>query len=399
MNTIFKNKILTVFILLTFFAACTTQQKDDNKAENDPVQVSGGVPADSEKEITFTADQYRLAGIETGEIELRNLSNIIKLSGMVEAEPQSIATISAPLGGYIKTAGLIPGQSVEKGQVLATLENPGFIDMQQDYLESRGKLEYLKEEYERQQKLREEDINATKTFQQVASEYKVMQARITALEQKMALAGINIADVKAGNISRTANLYAPISGFIKVSNVNIGNYVNPSDVLFEIVNTNDVHLTLNAFENDLAYIEEGQTVKFSLTTENDYKRTANIFLIGKSTSEDRIIPVYAPVRKEDKKGLLPGMYVKAWVETGTSKLTAVPTEAIVQLEAKDYLVFLKSETPAGRTFRLEQIKKGIEQEGFTSVTLATPDKVNGAKLVIKNAYSIISALRNAEEGE
>jgi cobalt-zinc-cadmium efflux system membrane fusion protein len=85
-------------------ASCREQTTAESKADT----------ASSVRQITFTPDQYKLSEIQTGAIELRNLSNIIKLTGAIEADPNSIATVSAPLGGYIKTAGLLPGQAVKK---------------------------------------------------------------------------------------------------------------------------------------------------------------------------------------------------------------------------------------------------------------------------------------------
>jgi len=225
-----------------------------------------------------------------------------------------------------------------------------------------------------------------------------MKSRIKAYEQQLALAGISKSAVQNGNITRTANLYAPITGHIKVSNKNIGDYVTPQDVIFEIVNLDDIHLALNAFEKDVKNIEEGQTVKFSLANENNFNRTAKVFLVGKTTGEDRIIPVHCHIEGKEK-GLLPGMYVKAWIESGTNKQNAVPTDAIVQLEGKDFIIIETNETDNQITFQLEQIKKGVEQEGYTAITLSDTMKTKNAKIVTKNAYSILSALRNLEEGE
>ena len=264
-------------------------------------------------------------------------------------------------------------------------------------MESLSRLQFLEEEYNRQKQLREEDINSAKTFQQVSSDYKITQGRVKAYEQQLALAGISRSNVQNGNISRTANLYAPITGFIKESNVNIGDFVSPEEVLFEIVNTDDVHIALNAFEKDLEKIEIGQTVKFSLSNDNTYDRTAEVFLIGKATGENRITPVHSHISEEDEKGLLPGMYVKAWVETGTEQQNAVPSEAIVQYQGKDFVVLQTRETANAYTFRLEQVKKGLEQEGYTAISFAENTDINNLKPVVKNAYSILSALRNSEE--
>jgi len=390
----------SLLILSTLFIVACGNKDSEKMESSEESSINEEQPvANGSKQITFTKDQYNLAGIETGEIQMRNLSNIIKLNGVIDVEPESMASVSAPLGGYLKTAGKLPGEEIKKGQVLATIENPEFIQIQQDYLESLSKLQFLEEEYKRQKQLREEDINSAKTFQQVSSEYRITQGQVKAYEQQLALAGISKSSVQNGNISRTANLYAPITGFVKASNVNIGDYVSPQDVLFELVNIEDVHLALNAFEKDLEKIEVGQTVKFSPSNDNTFSRTAEVFLIGKATGKDRMTPVYCHINKEDEKGLLPGMYVKAWLESGTNKQNAIASEAIVQYEGKDFVILQTEETEGGYKFKLEQVKKGIEQEGYTAITLAESVDAQNFRPVVKNAYSILSALRNSEEEE
>lgn len=395
----FNTKISLLILSTLLMVACGDTDSGKSESSEESSMKEEQPVATGTKQITFTKDQYNLAEIETGAIEMRNLSNIIKLNGVIDVEPKSMASVSAPLGGYLKTAGRLPGEEIKKGQVLATIENPEFIQIQQGYLESLSRLQFLEEEFNRQKKLREEDINSAKTFQQVSSDYKITQGRVKAYEQQLALAGISRSSVQNGNITRTANLYAPISGFIKESNVNIGDYVSPQDVLFEVVNLNDVHLALNAFEKDLEKLEIGQTVKFSLSDDNTFNRTAEVFLIGKATGSDRMTPVHCHIKQEDQKGLLPGMYVKAWVESGTNKQNAIPSAALVQYEGKDFVILQTDETEDGNTFKLEQVKKGIEQEGYTAITFAEGSTVQNFKPVVKNAYSILSALRNSEEEE
>lgn len=393
----FNTKISLLILSTLFMVACGNRDSEKTETSEKSSMKEEQPVATGTKQIIFTKDQYNLAGVETGEIEMRNLSNIVKLSGVVDVEPKSMASVSAPLGGYLKTAGRLPGEEIKKGQVLATIENPEFIQIQQDYLESLGKLQFLEEEYKRQKQLREEDINSAKTFQQVSSDYKITQGRVRAYEQQLALAGISKNPVENGNISRTANLYSPITGFIKTSNVNIGDYVSPQDVLFEVVNLDDIHLALNAFEKDLGTIEIGQTVKFSLSNDNMFDRTAEVFLVGKATGSDRITPVHCHINKEDQKGLLPGMYVKAWIESGTNEQKAIPSQALVQYEGKDFVILQTENSDSGYTFRLQQVKKGIEQEGYTAITFAESADVKSFRPVVKNAYSILSALRNSEE--
>ncbi|KAA8478256.1 efflux RND transporter periplasmic adaptor subunit [Arcticibacter tournemirensis] len=395
MNSLTRIYLPFLLLGITLYS-CGGKQAGDSAEQEAPVQKD--TVAASVNKVSFTSEQYKLADIQTGQIEQRNLSSIIKLNGVIDVEPSSTASVSAPLGGYIRTAGLLPGEFVKKGQILARLENPEFISMQQEYLESIGKQEYLEQEYKRQQVLRQEDVNATKTFQQVSSDYKVIRAKIAGLEQQMLLAGLNSNAVKrSGQIVRTASLYAPISGYIKTSNVNIGKYAAPTDILFEIAGRDDLHLSLNAFERDMVKLRIGQNVKFSLASENNYDRTAKVFLIGQAAGENKQIPVHCHFSRQP--GLVAGMYVKAWIETGTEKQSSVPTDAVVQLNGKDYVIVQTAQSDKGYEFTLEEVRKGVEQEGYTAISVSPGFDTATSRIVIKNAYAILSALKNAEEEE
>jgi cobalt-zinc-cadmium efflux system membrane fusion protein len=286
---------------------------------------------------------------------------------------------------------------VRKGQVMAVIENVEFIDIQQDYLETKSRLVFLSQELERQKELRKEEVNATKTLQQVSSEFNMLNAKISGLEQKLSLIGISPKSLNAGKISKTSNLYSPIDGYVTESNVNRGKYVQPSDVLFELTNKNDMHLALNVFEKDVRKINPGQPIRFALASETDYKREAKVFLIGKSAEKDGTMPVHAHLAISDDAALFPGMYVKALIETQSENVPALPTEAIIQSEGKSY-IFIQTDTAQNKTiFKMIPTIKGIEEEGFVAVTLPEGFNINSNKIVIKGAYALLSAMKNVEE--
>ncbi|MEO6584165.1 MAG: efflux RND transporter periplasmic adaptor subunit [Ferruginibacter sp.] len=395
MNTSIKIlfSIVASSVILT---ACGDNKTETSKTETKQTTATDTLAATPE-EVTLTADQYKVAAIELGKVEMRNLSNVIKVNGTIDVEPQSVVSISAPLGGFVKSAGLLPGQAVRKGQVMAVIENAEFINMQQDYLESKSRMTYLQQELKRQQELQKEEINSLKTLQQISSEYNTMVAKMAGLKQKLALIGINANNVKSGNISRTANLYSPISGYVTESNVNRGKYVQPSDVLFELTNKNYMHLALNVFEKDVRKINPGQPIRFALASETDYNREAKVSLIGKSTEEDGTVPVHAHLNISNDVALYPGMYVKAMIETRTEDVPALPAEAIIQSEGKDF-IFIQTDTANNQTtFKMIPVVKGIEQEGFVAVTLPSNFDIAKSKVVLKGAYSILSAMKNVAE--
>ena len=388
------NILFSILTIITVLPACNGK-KTEEKSETEKVVTKDSTA--TKDEVSLTADQYKVATIELGKIEMRNLSSVIKVNGVVDVEPQNLVSISAPLGGYVKSSGLLPGQAVRKGQVVAVIENAAFIDMQQDYLESRSRMVFLSQELERQKELRKEEVNAAKTLQQVSSEYNMMKAKISALEQKLSLIGISTKTVQAGKISKTSNLYSPINGYVTASNVNRGKYVQPSDVLFELANKSDMHLALNVFEKDVRKINPGQPIRFALANETDYHREAKVFLIGKATEADGTIPVHCHLTVSNDPAMLPGMYVKAMIETRTEDVPALPVEAIIQSEGKDY-IFIQTDTAQNKTtFKMIPIVKGIEQEGFVGVSLPDGYDISVIKIVIKGAYALLSAMKNVEE--
>ena len=384
--------IFSILIITATLTACS----DGKKKETEETVVTKKDSTTSDQ-VTLTTDQYKVAEIQLGTVQMRNLSSVIKVNGVIDVPPQNVVSISAPLGGYVKSSGLLPGQVVRKGQLMAVIENAEFIDIQQDYLESTSRMVFLGQELKRQQELRKEEINSAKTLQQVSSEYNMMRAKINALQQKLSLIGISTKALQAGRIVKTSNLYSPINGYVTASKVNRGKYVQPSDVLFELANKSDMHLALDVFEKDVRKINPGQPIRFSLASETDYNRTAKVFLIGKATQEDGTIPVHCHLDVSNDPAMLPGMYVKALIATRTEDVQALPVEAIIQSDAKDY-IFVQTDTAQGKVhFRMIPVMKGTKQEGFVAITF--PKNFNAAndKIVIKGAYALLSAMKNVEE--
>lgn len=391
---------LAVLLLSFSISACNQKNETDIKEPTeDAHQTEEDHKAEgSESQVEFTARQYEVAGIELGKPEMKNLSQVLKVSGLLDVPPQNLVSISAPLGGYLKSTGLLQGQLIKKGSVIATIENQEYIQLQQDYLENKSRLDYLSLELNRQKELREANVNAAKTLQQTEAEYKSVRARVSGLKEKLAMIGISTNRIQAGNISRTAPILSPITGYVTEVNVNIGKYVNPTDVLFTIADTDHLHAELTIFEKDAPKITKGQRVRFSLPGENQ-ERTATIYLIGKAVTEDRTIRVHAHLDKEDHT-LLPGTYINGTIELKGTEVKALPQEAVVEAEGKKYIFLAKSQRKENNEvmhdFEMLEIMTGVSEDGFVEIFL--PENVSdNSQVVTKGAYSVLSKIKNTEE--
>jgi membrane fusion protein, heavy metal efflux system len=388
----FSSKVTIIFLgFLILLGSCNKGNKPAVGTNNTEI-----LPEDI---VEMREDQIKLANIELGAVEMRSLSNILKVNGIVSVAPQNLATVCMPLGGFIKNTSLLPGNAVSKGQVLAVIDNQDFVDIQQSYLEARNKLTFAEADFKRHSDLYKEDVYSEQNLQQVTVEFKNLRALVKSLEQKLILIGINPSQLREDNISSTVNLLSPIKGFLRAVNVNIGKYVNPTEVLFEIVNNDKLFLELTLFEKDADKVAANQKVKFYINNETE-EHEAVITQTGKSVGEDKTFRVYATV-SSSCKNLLPGMYVNAYISESDNKVTVLPSEAVVSFDDKDYIfAFEKDKEEAGKAFteyRMIEVRKGISDLGYTEIKLPEGFNSVNARIVTKGAYSLLSAKKNAGE--
>jgi len=389
-----QNKFIATILISAFFTAlvsCSGGTK--GAAETKPEEV---LPEDI---VELRADQIKLANIETGAIAMQSLSGKLKVSGLVSVAPQNMATVCMPMGGFVKSTSLMPGNVVSKGQTLAVLQNQEFVDIQQNYLEAKNKFEFAEADYKRHSELYKNDVYSEQNLQQVTSDYKNLKAQVKGLEQKLAMIGINPANLREDNITSSVTVVAPISGFVKTVNINIGKFVAPADVMFEIVNSDKLFLELTLFEKDADKVAAGQKISFFINNETE-QHEAVIYQTGKSISADKTYKVYASVPGVCKN-VLPGMYVNAIIESTGNKVAALPTDAVVSFDDKDYIfIFDKDKVEAGKPFteyRMIEIHKGVTDNGYIEVILPEGFNIQTAKVVIKGAYNLLSAKKNAGE--
>lgn len=376
------NKTLALLFIVVLFASCGNKTEETKQEEHHEEEASV---------VELTPEQVKIINLKLGKVEMKDLSGAIKVNGMLDVPPQNLVSISAPMGGFVKSTELLQGMKVSKGQAIVVMQHPDYIQMQQDFLESKSQLDYLELEYKRQQELSKDNVNSQKTLQQAKSQYESMLAKNAGLKAKLMMLGINGDKLTSQTIQNTISINSPISGYVTHVNVNIGMYVNPTDVMFKIVDTEHLHAELTVFEKDVPKIKLGQKVRFTLANETD-ERTATVYLIGREISEDRTVRIHCHLDKEDLD-LLPGMYLKAYVEAGTQRLPAIPNEAIVNFEGKDYVFVAEKEA---NHFKMLEVTKGISELGYTEVELKE-GLSNESLIVINGAYDILAKIKNSEE--
>jgi len=374
------------FIILALsiaFIACGTK----SAPEETEAAVGAGIDT-----ITVTDAQLKNAEFQTGPLQTGEMSSLLKVNGKVDVPPQNMVSISVPLGGYLKTSKLLPGMHVNKGEVLAIMEDQQYIQMQQDYLMAKVKLGQLEKEYARQKELNASQASSDKMLQQAEADLKSHRILSAALAQKLQLVGIQPSTLTENNISKSVNIHSPIDGYVTKVNVNIGKYISPTEIMFELVNPTDIHLALKIFEKDLPKLFIGQELMAYTNNNPTKKYDCEVLLIGKDINTEGYTDVHCHFEQYDKV-LIPGTYMNAEIKVKNRKVIVLPADAIVRHEGKHFIF----KEVAKQKYAMLEVEVGETENGLTELLVPEAMLNESGKYVIKGAYTLLMMLKNEAE--
>src|SRR5690625_3008426 len=354
--------ILAVIASTVLFTACGDQTNQSTQQE--PHGDHAGEDQ-AEGTVSLTSMQRETIGLELGTLQNRNLTGTVRVTGELELPPQYEADISAIVGGNVSTINVIEGDEVQKGQTLALLEHPDFVQLQVDLQQNSSRLVYLQQEYERQQNLYEQGVGSGKAFQEAQAEFSSVKARVEGLKAKLNMVNLNVDSILEGEVYRTISVVSPIKGFVRSVPIRIGEYVAPGDLLVEAVDNSHIYARLMVFEKDVYKVKEGQKVRFTVANAPDREYSATIYSVGKTFEQaPKAVHVHAEI-EGGTENLIPGMYIEGRIAVTNASVPALPEAAIVG-EGEESYIFIKTgeashEEEAGE--RSEERRVGKEGRG------------------------------------
>jgi len=425
-------KIFIVCIAVTVFYGCGSNESEP-KGQPEGKEAPKSEEGHEEGPVTvaaLSAEQIKAVGIVFGGIEEKGLTATIKANGLLSVPNNNKANATALYGGVVKTLNVQLGDHVRKGQVIATITNPQFVQLQEEYVSLASKITLAEQEMARQQELNEGNAGARKNLQAATADFNSLRARKASLQQQIQLMGINPNSVNLSNMRTSLAVTSPINGTVSNVFAKIGSYVDVSSPVIEIVDNSLLHLDLQVFEKDLPLVKVGQLINFQLTNNPDKTYTAKVFTIGSSFENDsKTIAVHSTV-VGSKVGLIDGMNITGMIGVNNVRTPAVPNDAIVEADGK-YYIFVetdkkpeeheeghddhghahdegeakhahKNEQEAGQhgeeqakniNFEKIEIQKGVSALGYTAITPVT-EVPAGTKIVVKGAFFINAKMSN-----
>ncbi len=422
-----KNILVILSLLLSMFLLPSCGSK--NASSGDHAEEEHHDEHENSNTASLTAEQVKSIKLELGSIEKKQLTASLKANGILNVPNQNKATITALMGGVVKSILVQTGNNVTKGQVIATIANTSFISMQEEFLSTSSKLTLAEIEYKRQQELQSGNAGTLKTLQITEAELKTLKARKSSLYKQLELVGINPSALTSDNIQTLINIISPITGAISAISVNIGTFVDANYAIAEVIDNSQLHLDLFIYEKDLGKLREGQTIHFTLTNNPGKEYDAKVYAISNTFEQNtKAVAVHAMV-EGDKTGLINGMSITALVSLENATVDAVPTDAIVNYQGQDYIFILTDahgeaehhdekgsddhdnhdehghahnesvKAPDGNiTFERIPVRKGTTDVGYSEVTVLKDIPAN-AKVATKGAFFILAKMTNSGEHE
>lgn len=411
-----KNLFIIPIIFTGFVWVASCQGKSHTEASKSAETTSAG-DTQHLNTVTLTTQQVKSIGIELGHIEEKQLTVSLKTNGLLKVPNQNKASVNSVYDGIIKSLLIQPGNTVFKGQTIATVANPDFMQVQEEYLGMESKVVLAEQEYNRQKELNAGNAGALKNKQAAEATLKALLSRRSYLQQQLQLMGIHPASVQNGKLVSVLAIKSPISGIVSNVMVKIGGYVNASSPVAEIVDNSQLHLDLFVYEKDIPKLKNNQLIHFILTNNPGKEYDAQIFSLGSSfEGESKAITVHAKV-KGNKSGLIDGMNITAIISLQKATFPAVPTDAIVTLSGQDY-IFIQTYGPVQKktsgidsgtlnkrqtkeevlTFAKIPVVKGTTDIGYTEITLLKNVPAD-ASIVTKGAFFVLAKMTNSGKEE
>ena len=395
--------IFLIMIFYLLFIGCGS--KDDHheheqeaaadpvkSQQKQPVEDAGQHEHDEEGMVHVEGDWEKLVDLQTVEVKRRTVEMAVQVPGEIIPNQNEIAVVSPFIESSINCVFVNIGDRIKQGDLLVCLASPEIGILRAEYDKAKAELSIKKKNYERKQKLVEENIISEKSFQDTELEFKIAEVQYNYAFKKLLAMGVKkeeIDEPPTGHseaVGSTIHVYAPISGVITHRDAKIGQKVNPATRLFEVVNLSTVWLEADIYEKDLVKIKSGQKVNVSVTAYPGEIFTGRIFFIGSTLNHDtKTIKILIEINNKYEK-LKPGMFANTGIVVGEKvDVLTIPKEAVLEDENLK-IVFVKEE----HGYHRHVIETGIESGKYIEVLSGLDE---GALIVTKGNYQLKSKLK------
>jgi membrane fusion protein, heavy metal efflux system len=370
-----KYRVLTYILIAVFtVASCGRKAQKEAVAEEQPTGL-----------IVISQEQFKTAGMEMGKPEKRIFDDVVRCNGNILVQPSGVARISSPVTGLVKRINCISGEKVSRGKILFELSGNEFIELQKDFAETSSMLRRTRTEYERINALFGEKVGSEKDLIMAETEFKVTNARYSALKMKISLLGLEPAKIEEGNFYESFFIRTPINGYVSKINVTLGEYADQQTTLTEVLDLSALQLIISVFEKDISRIRTGQKIMFNVSGNPSVIYRATVKSIGKYVdNETKTISCIANIDNISESDFVNNTYVEARINTAADTVYAVPEESVLKSGNDQYILAIVKNENGNYYLSRVRVETGRTLNGYTELI----DNPATSSILIKGAYNI-----------
>ena len=324
-------------------------------------------------QVKISLDKVQKLGVRTEPVSSRELVRTVRAVGKFQLDERRLHTVTTKFEGYIEKLYVnATGQPVKRGQPLMEVYSPELVSAQEEYLIAWKGRQSLKNGTEESQtgvaQLAEGALKRLRNWD-------ISDAQLQRLQRE-------------GKATHTLTLYSPASGVVLEKAAVQGMRFMPGEPLFKIADLSAIWLLADVFEQDLALVHVGQSVKISVDAYPEKELTGKIaYIYPTVTPETRTAKVR--VELANPGGMLrPDMYANVQLVSGHGKAKAltVPDSAVIDSGTRQVVLVQRAEG----LFEPREVKLGMRSDGYAEVLQGLSEGEN----VVVSANFLIDAESN-----
>lgn len=293
--------------------------------------------------------------------------NTLRLPGRVQLDEQRLARIGASVTGRITALHARLGHEVQPGDILAELNSTELGKAQAAYLKATSQVNLRKLAVSRAQRLLAGDVIGAAELQEREGELAEAQVEMRASADQLRVLGMSEQGIEQLTRSRQINshshIVATLSGIVIERRINLGQVVQPSDILFTVADLSHVWLVAESPENRAYLIEEGAEAEAEIPAIPGPRVKGRLIYVADVVDpETRTVTVRMDVPNPERK-IRPNMLASIVIRSEAHRRLVIPAEAVVRQSNKDF-VFVKT---GPRRFTLRPVELGKNGGSFREV--------------------------------
>jgi cobalt-zinc-cadmium efflux system membrane fusion protein len=323
--------------------------------------------------------------IALGDATWLEVRETMRVPGRVEVDEARLARIGSPVAGRITDLDATVGQSVRRGQVLATLNSTELSSAQLNFLREQSQRLQALRATERAEQLLKADVIGTAEVQRRQSELTQAEAELNAARDQLKVLGMSEGAIQrlaeTGTITSRTQIVASVSGTVIERRITEGQMVQPADSVFLIADLSHVWIVADIPEQASGVARVGEPAAAEIAALPGQQVRGKLAFVSPTVNPETRT-VRARMNLANAEGLFkPAMLASMLINGKPQKRQVVPAGAIVREENRDH-VFVQA---GGDAYQMRPVSLGPEHEGRRVLLEGLRD---GERIVVEGAFHL-----------